>query len=155
MTDIDSAFGNWLAGFTDGEGCFGIYHVGGVAKRTFRCNFQIKLRSDDRAILREIQEKIGVGCLYENQYKANVHPITMFTVQSKPDCIILRDLFEEFPLRAKKATDFKIWSEALNLWLLHKPGDSWNYMVILKSKLEANRKYKEELCLTLTGLVSE
>ena len=44
---LDPRFGDWLAGFVDGEGCFRL-HVERNGNY-YACHFQIKLRRDDRA----------------------------------------------------------------------------------------------------------
>src|SRR5213078_1096808 len=61
------AFGHWLSGFTDGEGCFylGMHLYKG--KKCYSCpttNFHIILRQDDAPVLEEIRRFWGVGRLY-------------------------------------------------------------------------------------------
>jgi hypothetical protein len=61
---MDAAFGNWLAGFIDGEGSFTIQSARADMPQ-FYTRFQIRLRADDRPILEEIRAQLGVGALYE------------------------------------------------------------------------------------------
>jgi hypothetical protein len=49
--------GEWLAGFTDGEGCFAIGRNG----RGYKCSFHIKLRADDLPLLECIRETLVFG----------------------------------------------------------------------------------------------
>jgi hypothetical protein len=60
--------------------------------------------------------------------------------------MVLQDIFRTFPLRAKKATDFDIWSKAVDEWKLHTnrwDAVSWDNMITLKQQLEESRKYVE------------
>lgn len=141
MQEIDSEFGHWFAGFTDGEGCFTIQPV----SRYFYCRFIIGLRSDDAPIIYEIHQKLSIGTIREKTSPSmqGYSQIT-FDVSSKSDCLVLRDLFQTYPLRAKKARDFSIWSEALEVSLeRRKSPDYRDKMISLKRALEDNRKFKE------------
>jgi len=142
---IDPAFGHWLAGFTDGEGAFVIRESNG----TYPCMFEIGLRRDDTSILETIQQTLGIGRInFSHQrdtiLRPNANPKAQFRVQSKRDCIILRDVFNMYPLRAKKAQDFVIWSAAVDFWVQHKLGDSWENIISLREQLRFIRTYKEE-----------
>ena len=145
MPLLDPAFGHWFAGFTDGEGCFEINKGQSIRHHFpyYSCRFAIALRSDDEAILREIQQQLGIGRIYDKIIGGNSKKQVRFTVHAKSDCLILCELFRKFPLRAKKSRDFDTWSEAVSLWLEHKPGDSWEGIALLKKSLEAGREYKE------------
>jgi len=143
---INPDFGHWFAGFVDGEGHLGITRVG----KSYRCVFTMQLRKDDHAILEEIQQTLGMGSIYDLPSYGkdrNGHPTTMLMVARKQDVIALRDIFLEFPLRAKKATDFDIWSKAVDEWKLHTnrwDTVSWDNMIALKQQLEESRKYVED-----------
>jgi len=56
--DIPDGFGNWFAGFVDGDGCFLINARGDG------CTLEISLRGDDQAVLHQIRNALGVGNLY-------------------------------------------------------------------------------------------
>jgi hypothetical protein len=148
---LDPAFGNWLAGFTDGEGCFCIFRLQKTTNRSrvnYQCQFVINLRADDAAILVEIRDRLGIGKISKRNAKSplivNQNPQVKFCITSKPGCIILRDIFLAHPLRAKKAGDFKIWCEALEYWISHEQGGSWDDMADAKMRLEAGRKFHGE-----------
>lgn len=146
---IDPAFGNWIAGFTDGEGSFNITR----SDQRFKCMFSIKLRRDDKSILQEIQSQLDVGRIVMLAGRKTSKPQAGFQVDSKHDCVVIKNLFQKFPLRAKKSTDFKIWSAAVEYWItcrqrhdgigLFRSAD-WSIMADLKEQLESSRKYKEE-----------
>lgn len=134
---IDPAFGHWLAGFADGEGCF---HVHKKPQGTFDCQFSISLRGDDMPILERCQRSTGLGTIAVQSGDEDKNPKARWTVSSKAHCKALRDLFRAFPLRAKKAKDFEVWSEALDAWLNHKQGE-WDDMAEPRERLMAMRAY--------------
>jgi hypothetical protein len=121
-SDIDrDYFGAWLSGFVDGEGCFYL----GVHKRktstdSARAFFQIKVRDDDEAIIRRIQSFLQCGwvkLVADPGRSGNHQPQAVFRVNSIVDCFkIITPIFEKYPLLAKKADDFRIWSEAVRLF---------------------------------------
>ncbi len=109
--DSDIAFHNWLAGFADGEGHFSLAGSGG----TVAARFIIEVRQDDRPILEEIRDRIGVGIVYDRtRSPAGVDRVYSYLRVTKiSDCAKLCDVFEAAPLRAKKAADFKVWAQAV------------------------------------------
>ena len=144
---IDRDFANWLAGFVDGEGCFFInMNVRKSNKRIYlACWFIITLRADDSSILRKIQKVLGFGTLTPKSRPkgSKDKPTLEFRVTKKEDCSKLVELFSQFPLRAKKSRDFKLWAKAVKIWLNHKHGDDWTSMLAVRDKLMRVRKYKE------------
>lgn len=126
--NFDPAFGAWLAGFTDGEGCFRIHKQkeGGY----YACHFQIKLRRDDRHILEQIRDYLGVGRVFDiAASEANgrdAKPAAEYIVDKREDCLKIREFFDRFPLRAKKARDYAIWARALDAWLARERGNRWH-----------------------------
>jgi hypothetical protein len=103
--------GAWLAGFTDGEGCFFIGNAGA-------CSFHIKLRADDREILEKIKGTIGHGRidLKEPNGVGGRQPQAHYSVTTKAGCLRVADLFHDFRLRSKKRRDFEVWAVAVELW---------------------------------------
>jgi hypothetical protein len=124
------AFGHWLSGFVDGEGCFGIYCYKQGKVESFvgilSFEFSIQLREDDRAILEKIKAYFGCGTLAKGsraRSRSKGHPNARD--QYKFSCRKIEDLttkvvphFEKYPLRSKKAGDFEIWKKALELQIL-------------------------------------
>lgn len=107
---IDRDFGHWLAGFIDGEGCF--YITRDRARRPWRARFSMALRADDRPILEECKRRTGIGTIHDYKTPAG-QTTTRWMIQSRADCAELQRLLTIYPLRAKKARDFEVWSEAL------------------------------------------
>lgn len=146
---IESAFGNWLAGFTAGEGCFEIRDRRHPKFRTtYSPTFTLSLREDDVDILREVKRRIGYGCLYrftEKKYP-NKKPMYRWRVQDKKGLLTLRSLFLSYPLRAKKLRDFLIWEQAVNIYCNQEPSCR-KELPLLKKQLEEQRKYENSILL--------
>lgn len=121
--DIDrDAFGHWLSGFTDGEGCFALgWAVGNRLSRPVpMAYFSLALRMDDWAILALIQRFWGCGGLIRSMRTRDEkqHPAGILRVQRVEDVAgILVPHFDRYPLRAKKARDFVTWREGVALCL--------------------------------------
>lgn len=117
--DVDDAFGHWLAGFVDGEGNFNV----GI-NRTSLCGFafRIILREDDKTILEQIRDRLGVGRLYYRDVKkakwASSSPNTRnqwaYIVQNVVDLIrVVLPVFDKYPLRARKGDQYVAWRAKL------------------------------------------
>ncbi len=146
---IDEGFGHWLAGFADGEGCFWVHRQKGGAY--YAPQFKIKLRRDDRDALVLCQTTLGIGNLYDHPGSVtsvrNNAPSSSWMVQSRADTETLVEVFDRFPLRAKKARDYALWRLAVhvraevprgNRW--HGP-KNWEPLLAVKAQLENVRRY--------------
>lgn len=158
-------FGNWLAGFTDGEGCFRIHRE--KQGEYYACHFQIKMRRDDRRILEQVHEYMGVGRVFDidvsdadREARPGTNPQCMYLVDTRADCERVREVFLAFPLRAKKAREFAFWCRALDAWQVQKRGNRWHgpsdksSMEALWLEMKALRVYSEipiEIPIPTTG----
>lgn len=141
--DVPPDFGHWLAGFVDGEGCFDINVQN--SGRSIRCRLQIRLRDDDAAMLSTIRDTLGVGVV-----KATPDPRptrynqATWTVSGIADIIhVIIPLFEKYPLRAKKAKDFRLWARAARLIhsKAHLTPDGREEVLALKRQMQEGRQY--------------
>lgn len=109
--------GHYLAGLSDGEACFSISRVSG--QNSYRCDFIIHLRADDRPLLEWLRDATGVGRIDMGRRvkQGGDQPSWRWVVSRKKDCLDLVAFFEQYPLRSKKAKDFEIWAEAVRAWL--------------------------------------
>lgn len=168
--------GSWISGFVDGEGSFvgriqknsktsgsktkerktDRRYSWGTADKTFVVEFSITLRADDIDVLHKINNYFG-GVAYvkesnrskpttSNQVTKNAH----FSIKKKGD---LHDLviphFEEYPLQSKKANDFEIWKEIVEI-LHHRTQKCYTpymyqYLTKLVEVLKHNRVYGNDI----------
>ncbi len=117
-----NAFGHWLSGFVDGEGCFLLQFRMMGHSFIGRARFMLKLRDDDSEIMKRIHEFWGVGHIQhckQNILKSNVgsghNQVSLQIDVTNHLSDILVPHFERYPLRAKKQRDFIIWREGVNL----------------------------------------
>lgn len=114
------SFGHYLSGFTDGEGSFILSWTTREHTRSPYAKFVIALRNDDREILERIQSYFQCGCLnynYKKEYNnGNSKLQCRIVVSSARDLAeIIVPHYEQFPLRAKKARDFVLWKQGVEL----------------------------------------
>ncbi len=130
---LDPDFGHWFAGFVDGEGCFYIHPLG--------CRFILVMRADDEDVLRTIQETLGIGRIsyrFRNLGADGAHPQFRLEVARKADCAWLTTVFDQFPLRSRKAADYAVWREAA---LLHVETGTPTSVVPFIAELRAARRF--------------
>jgi hypothetical protein len=117
--DVDPFFGAWFAGLADGRAMFMISYVSGPAVRhpvQPRCRFQLMLRSDDRPVLQQIRERLGIGRLtvieYTGKHQAHSDQVRL-TIHRAEDCLQLVALLRCYPLRTSKGRQFEVWARAV------------------------------------------
>ncbi len=155
--DIDPAFGHWLAGFIDGEGCFQIERRPHRGLVSYNCSVAITLRADDRPLLAQIAHRTGIGKVtdFDNARSKipNANPISKWTVNSKADDLRLVAILDAHPMQSKKARDYAIWREAVHLWCALRfrprrgggqlPRD-WDQIASLRDELLRGRAYEPQ-----------
>ena len=109
--------GDYVAGFTDGEGCFAlgfrrdVRHDRKGTPEYFYWDiaFVIVLRNDDIQILEMIKETLECGRISTTKNNS-----VRYEVSDVNDLIYkIVPFFKNNPLRAKRGSDFKLWKEAL------------------------------------------
>jgi hypothetical protein len=141
----DDAFGHWLAGIIDGEGCF---LIGTRQDRGYFTRFQMLLRADDVAVLNAARQRTGLGALYYSKRgkgdPKGGQPGVQWVIYRRADCEALVTLLDRYPLLTKKARDYKIWREAVAIMETKLTGgriQPWDDMAALKQRLESIRAY--------------
>ena len=102
---------NYIVGFVDGEGCFSItINKNGSKLPEVRLIFEIELREDDEAILKEIKAILGCGNIYRLDYKRydKWRPHVKYKVSNFSDISEqIIPFFRAHPLQAKKRLQFE------------------------------------------------
>jgi hypothetical protein len=140
VTD-EEQFGNWLAGFIDGEGCFRFYRN---REHGWSIRFEMLLRDDDAPILYECRDRLGIGRLrhVKRRHRGQGDGV-VWTVQSHADRAVLIELLDRCPLRAKKAADYALWRQASLLVSSTKDkAHVWPQVAQLHQQLTEGRKYQ-------------
>lgn len=111
--------GDYIAGFTDGEGCFDLQFRRDVRhERTnkpvyygWRVQFVIVVRNDDKELLRKIQDALNCGRIHfarGDQVRYSVQDIDNLYN-------IIVPFFKKYPLSGKKKKDFELWAVAIEI----------------------------------------
>lgn len=144
---VSKITGEWLAGFTDGEGCFLIKHDKRIDY--YIPLFRIKLREDDKNTILSIIKFIGAGKIYKESkkitnkhYSVNMKPCLVFSLTGK-ECLRVVKIFDICQLKSKKLKDYNIWRKSVILYTSESIVKKRNIKLNkLKLKLENVRKYK-------------
>lgn len=100
----------WLAGFIEGEGCFGLYLHG----KYYQPEFTINIRDDDATILKEIRETLQCKAkLSYRKPKGRSMPQVQLMVRGINDLLKLIAFLDENPFIGKKQPQYKLWKEAV------------------------------------------
>lgn len=143
---IDDSLGNYISGFTDGEGCFSFrkYTLKKDNSIRYIAEFRIALRGDDKQILDIIRNYFGCGKVMfrsrksEREKGKNVKDQFEFRIANTWDLWTkVIPHFDRFKLRAKKKRDYITWREAV------------------KFTIEKNRKFTVEDRKKLENLVNK
>jgi hypothetical protein len=120
----DEGFGDWLAGFTDGEGCFGIYcyrnRLESLADM-LSFYFMIKVCNRDADVINKIKEYLKIGQVrdvnLDNERKAGINCRDEIKYQCRniDELPCVAKVFSKYCLRSKKAEDFVLWKKALDI----------------------------------------
>lgn len=145
-------FGHWFAGFVAGEGSFTV--------RVFRTRgylmidpeFAIRVRADDKSVIVEIRNWLGVGrvqprgvCVNRQGIKSN--PSVTLSVRRLKNCLRVIEVLDRFPLRAKKRRDYLVWRAIVQALASLPHGNRWSgvidrsSVVALVAQLREGRRY--------------
>jgi LAGLIDADG endonuclease len=133
---VTDEFGHWLAGFIAGEATFSFSTRRRGERLEYTPRLGLRVRGDDRAILEEIRASTGVGTVWSVKKRTHTDQAE-WLVSSLPDCMKLVGLLDKYPLRAKKAEDFRVWREAVRELHAGSAPRGGTRMAELKAQLEA------------------
>lgn len=112
--------GWYITGFADGESFFIVRPMfrttkKGFARIVFSVRWGIQVRADDKEVLEEIKDyfidKGNCGEVYIGKRKNDISAMARLQYDGIKNCRVVKEHFEEFPLRAKKKHDFELWRE--------------------------------------------
>lgn len=105
--NLNLVTGDYIAGLTDGEGCFYInlyrFKKYPTANPQTRIHFYIKLRQDDLPILQSVKNTLGFGHInYQRETRSNHSPCYRYEVSDRQELRQLMQLFDHHPLISPK-----------------------------------------------------
>jgi hypothetical protein len=115
--------GDWpgfFAGFVTAEGHLGIHKNG----RSLIPKFQIAVRADDLALLRELRRRLGdVGNVYwvHRDDSRNPNPNVAWQVRDSAGIAALVETFDRCPPRGRRGREYRVWRRAVAEYLSPKP----------------------------------
>lgn len=115
-----SGFEQWVVGFVDGEGCFGISVVkNDVCKLGWQVQHEFSVTQSELSYpsLERLQGFFGVGTLIPNSRTDNHREcLWRFSVKRRGDLLeMIVPFFEKHPLVTAKRRDFELFREVLHL----------------------------------------
>lgn len=109
---------NWLAGFTDGEGCFSLGKTNTYYKAIYNINQKyIANKYILEYILKLLQNLLNInkGSVYKHSSKSN--NVFEIRIGSLEICSKLRLYFNKYPLRSYKLIEYKDWLNFIDIAL--------------------------------------
>ena len=110
---------DYVAGFVDGEGCFGLQfrkdvrheRRGSPIYYSWKAQFMITARKDEQELFERIKSFFGCGAIY-NELDKEIH----YCVSNVEDLkSIISPFFKKYQLQGKKNNDFILWAEAIDI----------------------------------------
>ena len=102
-----------VTGFTDGEGCFGLYIYENIASKIgwyVFLDFKITLHERDKDILYQIQKFFGVGGVFNHGEQTK-----QYGIKSIKDQQMIIAHFDKFPLMTQKVNDYILFKKAFDI----------------------------------------
>lgn len=153
----DPAFFSYLAGLIDGEGCFTLLVN---ANKVVSPRFSLQFRSDDWRVLRDLRERAGeIGTLRSQRgYTAQApNGLASWYITKVGECqMLVKGIQLGSGLLTKKARDFWIWAEAIELILLHGGGINSpirQELLDFREALSDIKRYNSELAIGYRDLL--
>lgn len=112
---ISNDFGYWFSGFFDGEGNLDVFgRTRSDGYNEMRLGIVISLRIDDIHVLEYIRDNLKCGVIgFQEKYESS-QPKGYFRISSLQDLMeVVVPLFNQFPLKSKKAQEFVFWEKAV------------------------------------------
>ena len=132
--------GEWLAGFTSGEGCFFVFVIKSLTHTLgfqVQLVFQITQHSRDEILMHSLISYLGCGILVKSSDGKVQFRVQKFTDISEK----ILTFFGKYSIRGVKLDDFKDWSTVAKLVGRgeHLTTDGFNKIVKIKSGMNKGR----------------
>lgn len=132
---LSNDYGYWFSGFVDGEGCFQVAQ----SKTAYWCRFSLTQRDDNAPLVYSLREQLALGFVTRVKARATSKPQVQWFIQKKQECVELVSILDQFPLRSKKADDYRMWKEAVMAWQLP---EGYKLLPEFQTKIREARAYK-------------
>ena len=156
MNNIPIDIGNYIAGFTDGEGSFNVSIKKRLDfKQSWKLSASFNISQKDRVILAWIKHILGCGTLRERKDGVVYYEVTNVTSLYT----VILPFFRRFGFRsAYKKNNFRIFSEIVSIMYAGQHNSSLGFQKVLELREKLNpgigRKRKYTLQNVLTSEVS-
>jgi len=111
-SEPDDNWRAWFSGWIDGEGYFQIQPS--KRDRGIGCALRVHVRDDDVSLIHDIMETLHCGGISHRTGSASGKPSIEWHCYNIDSCrSVLIPIFDKYPLRSKKARDYKIWRDAV------------------------------------------
>lgn len=135
---------NWIAGFTEAEGCFFVVVQENTAKGShqIKLGFQVSQHVRDTLLIKSLINYFECG----RTEPAGKSGISFRITKVKNIIDVVNPFFEKYPLLGSKAKDFKDWKEIAQLMnnKAHLTKEGLNKIKEIKSKMNSLRYSQEE-----------
>ena len=148
-----------IMGFVEGEGCFSITlqrYIDRKPRKTKKIlkikrpylfkattTFRLTISNADRQILEEIRETLGFGQIYV-QKKALKDPrhadVAHYYAESHEDCKKVKEFFQRQKFYTRKARDFELWCQGLEIILSGKHLEKGGLLEICRIRDKMDKK---------------
>ena len=119
MQEVDVETGNYLAGFTDGEGCFyvGVHPTSNVALGLQVIpEFHVSQNGERISVLRLFVEALDCGAIKKNAPAGSRDKTYVYVVKRHDDLYEkVLPFFERFPLRSEKQQEFLKFAQIVEM----------------------------------------
>jgi len=119
MQEVDVETGNYLAGFTDGEGCFyvGVHPTTNVALGLQVIpEFHVSQNGERISVLQLFVEVLGCGAIKKNASASSRDKTYVLVVKRHRDLYErVIPFFERFPLRSEKQQEFLKFAQVVEM----------------------------------------
>lgn len=145
----------FVTGFTDGEGCFGLYIYKNTALKIgwyAFLDFKITLHKKDKDLLDKIKIYFGVGKISKHGEQT-----INFGIRSIKDLQLIINHFDKFTLKTKKLNDYKLFKLAFNIIKNkeHLTKDGFNKLLLIKSYINKGLTPELKIAFPKISFVSD